>query len=180
MKLDSAQQERVSENLKLVHKVIHDRVHNPNQVGIFTYDDLYQIGCIGLCKAAATDKGGVFSTYAYRLIWNEICTALEYASVRSSREVLMDSGTIVQPVVVAASPDISYFDLEAVLNQAEQQASGVTAKGMHALRLKTKGYNCREISEMMGVPVNHVTAWIAKARKYLRSDPALRDLLSAG
>lgn len=60
MKLDSAQQERVSENLKLVHKVIHDRVHNPNQVGIFTYDDLYQIGCIGLCKAAATDKGGVF------------------------------------------------------------------------------------------------------------------------
>lgn len=37
MKLDSAQQERVSENLKLVHKVIHDRVHNPNQVGIFTY-----------------------------------------------------------------------------------------------------------------------------------------------
>ena len=92
----------------------------------------------------------------------------------------MDSGTIVQPVVVAASPDINYFDLEAVLNQAEQQASGVTAKGMHALRLKTKGYNCRETSEMMGVPVNHVTAWIAKARKYLRSDPALRDLLSAG
>ena len=42
---------------------------------IYSHDDLYQIGCIGLCKAAATDKGGCFSTYAYRLIWNEICDA---------------------------------------------------------------------------------------------------------
>lgn len=40
------------------------------------YDDIFRIGCIGLCKAAATDKGGTFFTYAYRLIWNEICDAL--------------------------------------------------------------------------------------------------------
>lgn len=125
MKLNDQQRELVSNNIKLIHKVIHDKVHNPHQAGIFSYDDLFQIGCIGLCKAAATDKGGVFSTYAYRLIWNEICSALEYASVRSTRESLMDPGTMVQPVAVAADPDISHLDLEAVLDQAEQQATGV-------------------------------------------------------
>ena len=76
MKLNNAQCTLVTENLRLVHKVIHDKVHSPQQLGMFSYDDLFQIGCIGLCKAAATDKGGVFSTYAYRLIWNEICSAL--------------------------------------------------------------------------------------------------------
>ena len=48
-----------------------------------------QIGCIGLCKAAQTDQPGynvAFSTYAYRLIRNEIYTQLEYAT-RRGREV---------------------------------------------------------------------------------------------
>lgn len=180
MKLDQAQGILVTENLNLVHKVIHDKVHNPHHVGIFSYDDLFQIGCIGLCKAVATDKGGVFSTYAYRLIWNEICTALEYASVRYTRESLMDPGTMVQPEAVAAAPDINHLDLEAVLDQAEQQASGVTAKGIHALRLKAKGFTSCEIGEVMGAPVNHVTAWIAKARAYLKSNSQLNDLYTVG
>ena len=39
-------------------------------IGIHTYDDLFQIGCVGLCKAADTYKAGKasFSTYAYMLI----------------------------------------------------------------------------------------------------------------
>ena len=49
--------------------------------------DLFQIGCIGLCKAAATDRGGNFSTYAYRLIWNEICSALVHATKRQETEL---------------------------------------------------------------------------------------------
>ena len=179
MKLNDQQRELVSNNIKLIHKVIHDKVHNPHQAGIFSYDDLFQIGCIGLCKAAATDKGGVFSTYAYRLIWNEICSALEYASVRSTRESLMDPGTMVQPVAVAADPDISHLDLEDVLDQAEQQATGITAKGIHVLRLKAKGYTCREIGEMMGVPANYVTAWMAKARAYLKAEPRFVELYKA-
>ena len=43
----------------LVHQVIHDKVHGYDQWGFYTYDDLFQTGCIGLCKAAATDKGGI-------------------------------------------------------------------------------------------------------------------------
>jgi len=172
MKLDHAQSILVEENLKLVHKVIHDKVHNPNGLGIFSYDDLFQIGCIGLCKAAATDKGGVFSTYAYRLIWHEICTALEYASRRTTRETLTDPNVIAQPQIDA--PDTSHLDLEQALDMAEKQAAGVVAKGIRALRLRYSGYSCREIGDMMGAPANHITAWISKARTYLKANPQLK------
>ena len=69
MKLTEQQQKLVEENMGLVGKVIKDKVHGLNNMFFYTYEDLFQIGCIGLSKAAATDKGGVFSTYAYRLIW---------------------------------------------------------------------------------------------------------------
>lgn len=81
MTLTAEQQKKVEQNIRLVQKVINDKVHGPYQLGFYTYDDIFQIGCIGLCKAAATDKGGTFSTYAYRLIWNEICDALIYISL---------------------------------------------------------------------------------------------------
>jgi len=86
MTLTQPQQRKVEQNIGLVGKVIKDKVHNPGQNSIYSYDDLYQIGCIGLCKAAYSDKGGCFSTYAYRLIWNEICTALIYANRRAAKE----------------------------------------------------------------------------------------------
>ena len=61
MKLNAEQQKKVEDNLGLVNKVINDKVHGPYYLGMYTRDDLFQIGCIGLCKAAATDKGGNFS-----------------------------------------------------------------------------------------------------------------------
>ena len=76
MTLTPEQQRVVEQNMGLVGKVIQDKVHGLGQGTAFAYEDLFQIGCIGLCKAAATDKGGCFSTYAYRVIWNEICDAL--------------------------------------------------------------------------------------------------------
>ena len=65
MRLTCEQQTIVEENMGLVGKVIKDKVHGLGQDTAFCYDDLFQIGCIGLCKAAATDKGGCFSTYAF-------------------------------------------------------------------------------------------------------------------
>ena len=84
MKLTVEQQHKAEENMGLVGKVLADKVHG-RQFGSYTREDLYQIGCIGLCKAAATDKGGCFSTYAYRLIWNEICNALVAATSGRTR-----------------------------------------------------------------------------------------------
>ena len=60
MTLNDAQRKQVEENIGLVGKVIKDKVHGVNGLGIYTYDDLFQIGCIGLCKSAATDRAAAF------------------------------------------------------------------------------------------------------------------------
>ena len=36
-----------------------------------------------------------------------------------------------------------------------------------AIRMLMDGYTNREIGEMFGVPANHVTAWVSRARKAL-------------
>ena len=108
MILTAEQREKVEQNIRLVRKVINDKVHGPYQLGIYTYDDIFQIGCIGLCKAAATDKGGTFSTYAYRLIWNEICDALIYSTRRQATELSSDMIPL-----VAEDPTVSIADVAA-------------------------------------------------------------------
>lgn len=165
MKLTAEQQRKAEENMGLVGKVIADKVHG-NSFGSFTREDLFQIGCIGLCKAAATDKGGCFSTYAYRLIWNEICTALVQATRRSAEQPVE---LPVLEVQGAQESLASTLELEDLLERGEQTATGVVKKGIQALRLRVKGCSTREIGECLGAPDNYVTAWEAKARKYLRA-----------
>ena len=124
MTLTAEQQKKVEQNIRLVRKVINDKIHGPYQLGIYTYDDIFQIGCIGLCKAAATDKGGTFSTYAYRLIWNEICDALIYSTRRQAAEFSSDMIPLVAeepPVSIAAVA--SQLEVLAALKAAKQEAS---------------------------------------------------------
>ena len=74
---------------------------------VLAYDDLFQIGCLGLCKAAQTDKPGhtvAFSTYAYRLIRNEIYTELERAT-RRGREVATDPAELPCTVLDDNTPE---------------------------------------------------------------------------
>ena len=176
MTLNDAQRKQVEENMGLVGKVIKDRVHGMNGLGIYTYDDLFQIGCIGLCKAAATDKGGCFSTYAYRLIWNEICSALIYANRRTGKEIPTEP-EVMSTYEAEIVPEQSDNTLTALLDEAERSAAGVTAKGIRALRLMVDGYTAREIGEQMGASANNVTAWVSRARRYLREMPELRALI---
>ena len=177
MKLSADQQKLVEANLGLVGKVIRDKVRGFNQMGIFDYHDLFQIGCLGLCKAAATDKGGNFSTYAYRLIWNEICDALVYATKRESTELqILD-----RPGAVAVPDPIEQILLKAELHtgirKARESANPSTRKGIDALLLMAEGYTCAEIGTRMHAAPNLLTAWMAKARKHVRQQPELQCAL---
>ena len=62
--------------------------------------------------------------------------------------------------------------LMALLDRAEAEATGVTLKGIQAIRLLADGYSNREIGERFGVPANHVTAWVAKARRMIAQQAA--------
>lgn len=176
--LTEEQRIKVEENMNLVGKVIRDSVHTLSPGCVYDYDDLFQIGCIGLCKAARTDKAehpSAFSTYAYCLIRNEIYTHLEYAT-RRGREVATAPEDL--PCVQLEDDSLEQREnciaLMNLLERAEESATGVTAKGFQAIRLLADGYSNREIGERFGVPANHVTAWVSKARNILnRQKPGL-------
>lgn len=126
MTLTAEQQKKVEQNIRLVQKVINDKVHGPYQLGIYTYDDIFQIGCIGLCKAAATDKGGTFSTYAYRLIWNEICDALIYSTRWQATELSSDMvPLVVEDPTVSIADVATQLDVQAALKAAKQKAESI-------------------------------------------------------
>ena len=156
----------------LVHQVIHDKVHGYDQWGFYTYDDLFQTGCIGLCKAAATDKGGIFSTYAYRLIWHEICDALIQSTKRSADKVMADVTPYINTELEQdALQNELRMDLSRILGLARKEAPSSTAKGIDAMILMSQGYTSTEIGARMGASARLVCAWVSKARKFLKSRP---------
>ena len=160
-------------SMGLVGKVIKDKVHGLGQLGVPSYEDLYQIGCIGLCKAAISDKGGCFSTYAYRLIWNAICDELIRATRLSGKEQPFDS--LEDPIDDIQKDALDTFDLRLALQQAKDSAQGVTAKGIHCLELTAQGYSSQEIAAIVHAEAATVRMWMTKARRYLRSIPELRQ-----
>lgn len=161
----------------LVGKVIKDKVHGLGQPGTPEYDDLFQTGCIGLCKAAATDKGGCFSTYAYRLIWNEICDEL----ARSTRLIQKEQGSdTIDAVVDCRSREqnpLHTSELRHLLQQAKSNASGAAAKGITCLELTVQGYNSKEIAKLVKAEAATVRMWMTRARRYLKGIPELQEYL---
>lgn len=165
------QRVRIEKNMGLVGRVIRDCVHALDMGCIYTYDDLFQIGCVGLCKAAQTyqpEYKSAFSTYAYHLIHNEICTQLEYA-VRCGREQATDPAELpCGGLRDSLEEQEACRELMNLLDRAEATATGSTAKGIRAIRMRIDGYSSKEIGELLGVPANHVTAWVSKARNHIR------------
>ena len=173
MTLTERQQRIVEANMGLVGRVIKDKVHGLGQEGAFTYDDLFQIGCIGLCKAAATDKGGCFSTYAYRLIWNEICDALVKTTRINQNETVMEANDILRGVQEHMPDPLEACELKQILESARRSADGVTAKGVQCLMLSAQGYTSNDLANIFNANASAVRMWMTKARRYLRDFPEL-------
>jgi len=177
MRLTDRQREKVEENMALVHRVLHDKLHPPYQMGMYSYEDLFQIGCIGLCKAAATDRGGTFSTYAYRLIWNEVCDALAYVTRRQAKETVCDVTPFLASGQEAPERQSDFrMDMGQVLAAAGEDAPPSTGKGIAAMCMMARGYTSREIGEKMGASDKLVCAWVSKARKFLKNRPEIREM----
>ena len=169
----------VEENMGLVGKVIKDKVRQLGQPGTPCYDDLFQTGCVGLIKAAMTDKGGTFSTYAYILIWNEICDEL----IRNTRLVLNEQPADTIEILSQSAeqlPDpLETLDLCDILLQAKMQAPGGAARGIECLELTVQGYSSQEIAKLVKADPGTVRMWMTRARKYLKGIPELRQYAEA-
>ena len=178
MQLTNDQRQIVEENMGLVGKVIGDKVYNLNQGINYTYDDLFQIGCIGLCKAAATDKGGCFSTYAYRLIWNEICDFLIRASRMERFQYSYEEtwGRHCQDKTMEENC-LELLEQRMLLETAKNRASGTTSKGITCLELSAQGYTSAEIGMCMNATPSTVRMWMTAARRFLKEQPEIQSCI---
>lgn len=88
-KLTKDQQTLVEKNLSIVHWVIVNNIHvNPGICGL-EYGDLFQEGCLWLCKAAFTYHAGQaqFSTYAKKVVKMDSSPTAEKSVVRGGTSV---------------------------------------------------------------------------------------------
>ena len=143
------------------------RVVSVIRAGIFV--DLFGLEVyIPLRELSYQRKGGCFSTYAYRLIWNEICTALIYANRRAAKECEL------LPEVLGKEDSLDeHHELSMILDRLEANASEAMAKGIRAIRLSAEGYSHAEIGSILGESDKCVAVRISRTRKYLRSHPDL-------
>ena len=138
---------------------------NENVQGL-GYDDLYQEGCVALCRAAMTFDGSVqFKTYAQAVVKNRLIDHCRQAP-RAYAQTLSPE----------ASDDLSFeedplpSEAIAALAQAKLRYAGVARLGMEAMELKIKGYSGTEIAALYNAKPNEVGAWISRARQKLLRD----------
>lgn len=146
------------------------REQPPVPTGIYSYDDLFQIGCIALCEAVIEYNPGAPCFRPMPL--QQYATDLQCAC---TRHILPQKGETQsdfpnEPVAVVPMDTPEAHELRKVLREAQDRLKGVTRKGIDAMIFMSEGFTCREIGEMYGTNANNVTAWISKARKALRLD----------
>ena len=65
---------------------------------------------------------------------------------------------------------LSDFETFYLLTEAGKRYSGISLKGVEALKLKCMGHTGVEIAHYFGTKPNHIAAWISRAVNKLRTD----------
>lgn len=180
--LNDVQRRLITENLSVVKKVIHSAIIVNETIYGFEYDDLFQEGCIWLCKAAVKyrpENGVQFSTFAGTVVTNGLRTYCRLMCSKQKRVITIpdcaEAGEDLLSFKNFAAADelefmISELDTISLLRSLKQQYTGTVLHGIEALEWKVKGYSGVEIAEMYGVKPNLVGAWISKAVRKLEQN----------
>lgn len=177
--LNRHQQELVSENLSVVKFAIHKNITaNENLYG-FEYDDLYQEGCIWLCKAAVSfdeTRNIKFATYAEKVVTNGLNTYCRIMGSKQKHQVDIqtdDEDGFSFELLPAEDNLDTWFeeqDVLTLLQNLKQQYTGTARLGIEAIEWKVKGFSGAEIAKMYGVKSNLVGAWISRAAAKLKKN----------
>lgn len=179
--LTCEQQALVERNLSVVDKAISRYIQTRENVCGLGYDDLYQEGCVALCRAAATYDGASaqFTTYATTLIRNHLLDCCRAAGNRQrllpslSLDAGEEDGTPAAPEPIAQDDTaalIDRLDTAALLADCKRRYTGVARLGVEALELKISGCSGADIARLYNVKPNHVGAWISRAAQKMRRD----------
>lgn len=170
MSLTMKQKKLVEEHLNIVPYIINKYIKNNEDVDM-NYEDLIQEGNLALCKAAIKyNKSVKFNTYAEIVVKHELLCYCKKVN-RKIKTVDMPNGNDIEEFLVSDDeevPQILFNDenLKSIRN-VKKEYSGVVLKGIEAIELKMQGLAGVDIAAMYDVKPNHVSAWIAKAKRQL-------------
>ena len=180
--LNDAQRQLAQDHLHVVQQVIHTMIIVNEQVYGFEYDDLYQEGCIWLCKAAVhyrPEKGVQFTTFAKKVITNGLKTYCRLMCSKQKRLLTLPNYADPEENILSmdrfsAGMEWDQLDTELdvflLLQRLKTQYTGSTRWGIEAIEWKVKGYTGTQIAAMYGVKTNLVGAWISRAvRKIIKN-----------
>lgn len=180
--LNDKQRNLVENNLNVVFYAIHKFIIVNENIYGFEYDDLYQEGCIWLCKAAVSfdeTQNIKFASYAEKVVVNGLRTYCRLMCAKQKRicsvplysETDSEQFTLDQiPVEDDLDLLFSTQDTLLLLQRMKQQYSGTVRLGIEAIEWKVKGYTGAEIARMYDVKPNLVGAWISRAASRLRQN----------
>ncbi|WP_148509859.1 sigma-70 family RNA polymerase sigma factor [Hungatella hathewayi] len=181
-RLTPEQQYLVETNLSVVHWVIVENIHVNRTIYGMAYEDLYQEGCLWLCKAAATYDASLslFPTYAKKVVRNGLISYCRRQCDKEKHFVHLDvgdngellTGELDRCTVNRSDSHISFLETLDLLESRKAAYRGISRLGIEAMALKIRGYSITEIAALYDVPPSHVGAWISRSAQKLRNDPA--------
>ena len=187
--MTASQKSLVEQHLHLVSKTLKHLSISNRSIPEMNMDELYQIGCLALCKAAMScDDGRPFAPYAAIAIRNALLDQYRsmmrhydhFTSMEDNYDASEDgtSGQHFCSSMNEPEQEIIKNDTSAYLKQLQNDSSGVIKKGIAILWLTENGYNSTDIGHYYGVPANHIRAWKSKAVAKLRNDERLHAMLN--
>ncbi len=170
----------------MVPQVIHSFFTVNASVCGFEYDDLFQEGCILLCKAAVhyDDSKSAFPTFARTVILNGLKTYCRLASGKQrflvSLPAISDPDDTIQAIDQYPAPDvwdeaITHLDAVLFLQQLHKKHCGTVRRGIEVMLWKLQGKSGKEIAEMYHVKPTLVGAWRSRALRVLKDNPAFQE-----
>ena len=150
--LNDLQRRRVEEHLALVEQVLRRSIKTNETVDGMGHDDLYQDGCIALCRASVSyrEEMGAFPAYARTVIRNYLLDRCrEIQSARKNLPLLsLDAFAEMgapEPVSPFHTEDlISDVSSDALLSHFRNRYHGTARLGIEALELRVRGYSCAD------------------------------------
>lgn len=175
--LNTDQRNMVENNLQLVKRTIFKYITVSDTILGLDFDDLFQEGCIWLCKAAATfreDKGVKFETYAEKVVSNGLRTYCRLTYNKQKRVLSLsdcEECEFDEPMEQNSFDDeLIEQDILRFLQNLKSEYSGVARLGIEAIEWKVKGLTGADIARMYDVKPNMVGAWISRAVQKLRKN----------
>lgn len=181
MKLIDEQRMLVESNLNLVHHMIHKRC---SDIGRNEYDDIYQTGIIGLCKAAAkfdSEKGIAFSTFAATCIVNEIYMVFRKQKKESCQAFILNAPifsdeegnelTIGDTLCAIENADSGFY--LRLLN--EMIKTQFKDRDKQIITMSIRGMTQQEIADEFGISQSYVSRRLKRIQEIVRREHCRDD-----